>query len=181
MGHTIYIKSYAPLTAHGCTVIVIIYLLKLKVNIILMYMKINLGCGYLNRELDEIGIDNNHDCKPDILWDLNTVPYPVENESVDSIKAIHVLEHIPNIVGVMNECYRILKRGGEMLIRVPLFPTLGSLADPTHVRYFIPSTFDYFTEKGKLTGLKNTFEMGNMVINNLTDDTQEIVCILKKE
>jgi SAM-dependent methyltransferase len=144
-------------------------------------MRINLGCGHLNREEGETGIDNNPDCKPDILWDLNNTPYPIEDDNVDLIKAVHVLEHVVNIVGVMNDCYRILRHGGEMLIRVPLFPTLGSLADPTHVRYFIPKTFDYFTEKGKLTGLKNVFKMKNIVVNNLTDDTQEIVCLLKKE
>jgi SAM-dependent methyltransferase len=140
--------------------------------------RINLGCGFLNRQKGEIGIDNNFACKPQVCGDIQNLPF--KDESIDEIRSIHVLEHIPNIVKTMNECWRVLKPNGQFNIRVPLFPTTGSISDPTHVRFFIIGTFDYFTQNGKLTGLKNVFTMERIAINNLTEDTQEIVCQMRK-
>lgn len=141
-------------------------------------MKLNIGAGYLNREKGEVALDTNFTCKPDVCGDAQYLPF--KNETFDSIAATHVLEHIPNIVKTMNECWRVLKPDGKFNIRVPLFPTIGSISDPSHVRFFIVPTFDYFTVKGKLTGLKNIFKMHNMVINNLNEDTQEISCQIRK-
>lgn len=141
-------------------------------------MRLNIGCGYLNRKEGEIGLDIDTACRPDICGDVQDLPF--KDESFDSIIATHVLEHIPNIVKMVNECWRALKPNGKFNIRVPLFPTIGSIADPSHVRFFIVPTFDYFTVKGKLTGLKNIFKMGNILINDLTDTTQEINCQLIK-
>lgn len=139
---------------------------------------LNQGCGYQNRELGEIGIDTNFACKPDVCGDIQDLPF--KDESFDRITSTHVLEHIPNIVKTMNEAWRVLKPNGKFNIRVPLFPTIGSIADPSHVRYFIPATFDYFCEQWKLTGLKHSFKMEEFSIKNLTDNTQEIVCTMIK-
>jgi ubiquinone/menaquinone biosynthesis C-methylase UbiE len=141
-------------------------------------MRLNLGCGYYNRQKGEIGFDYNIACKPQVCGDAQDLPF--KDESFDEIYSCHVLEHIPNIVKTMNECWRILKKDGYFHIRTPLFPTIGSIADPTHVRFFIPRSFDYFTQQGKLTGLKNVFRMGKMEIRDLTDDTQEISCTMVK-
>ncbi len=132
----------------------------------------------MNREKGEIGLDTDFACKPDVCGDVQNLPF--KDESFDSINAIHVLEHIPNIVKVMNEAWRVLKPDGQFNVRVPLFPTIGSISDPTHVRFFIVPTFDYFTVRGKLTGLKEPFRMQGMAINDLTDTTQEIVCRMRK-
>jgi len=140
--------------------------------------RLNIGCGFLNREKGEIGFDNNFACKPEVCGDVQDLPF--KNESFDEIYSSHCLEHIPDIVKTMNECWRVLKPNGRFNIRVPLFPTTGSISDPTHVRYFIPNTFDYFTQKGKLTGLKNVFKMNGMTIHDLTTDTQEIICQMIK-
>lgn len=140
--------------------------------------KLNLGCGYLNRSKDEVALDINFACKPDVCGDVQDLPF--KDSSFDSIYASHCLEHIPNIVKTMNECWRVLKPNGKFNIRVPLFPTLGSISDPSHVRFFIVPTFDYFTVNGKLTGLKNPFKMEDIFVSNLNEDTQEIVCQMKK-
>lgn len=141
-------------------------------------MKINIGAGFLNRQKDEMALDINFSCKPDICGDAQYLP--LKNESVDEIYACHVLEHIHDIVKAMNEAWRVLKPNGRFNIRVPLFPTVGSIADPSHVRYFIVPTFDYFTQRGKLTGLNYTFKMENIMINDLTEETQEIICQMRK-
>src|SRR4030042_3238886 len=141
-------------------------------------MRLNLGCGHLNRQKGEIGLDYHIACKPDVQGDAQNLPF--KNESFNEIYASHCLEHIPDIVSTVNECWRVLKHDGTFLVRVPLFPTVGSISDPTHVRYFIVPTFDYFTQNGKLTGLKNIFKMDWIRINNLTSDTQEIECRMIK-
>ncbi len=143
-----------------------------------MYLKGNFGCGYQNRGKGEIGLDPNIACKPDVCGDIQNLPF--KDELFDEIYSSHVLEHIPNIVKTLNECWRVLKPNGKFTVRVPLFPTIGSISDPTHVRYFIPATFDYFTHQGKLTGLKNTFKMKEIQILDLTGDTQEIECQMIK-
>lgn len=140
--------------------------------------RLNVGCGFQNREYGEIGLDTNIACKPDVCGDIQDLPF--KDESFDSIYACHVLEHVPNIVKTMNECWRILKKDGRMDIRVPLFPTIGSLADPSHVRYFIPATFDYFCEQWKLTGLRHAFTMKRFEIKDLNENTQEISCTMVK-
>lgn len=141
-------------------------------------MNLNIGAGYLNRTKGEVAFDIDFACKPDVCGDIQDLPF--KDESFDSIYASHCLEHIPNIVRTMNECWRVLKKDGKFNIRVPLFPTIGSISDPSHVRYFILSTFDYFTVKGKLTGLKYPFKMEEMGINDLSGDTQEIICRMTK-
>ena len=136
-------------------------------------MTLNVGAGTLNRGKDEIALDINPDCNPDVLASVEAIPFP--DEHFDDIKAVHVLEHIDNIVKAMDECYRVLKSGGRFHIRVPLFPTTGAIADPTHKRYIVPETFRYFTDKGALSGLKNVWEMGG-----LRTTEQEIYVTLRK-
>lgn len=56
----------------------------------------------------------------DIIHDLrNGIPLP--ESSVDKIYTSHMFEHIPynNLVPFINECYRVLKPGGELSVSVP--------------------------------------------------------------
>lgn len=135
---------------------------------------LNIGCGYLNRNKDEVGIDVDMACKPNVCADAQNLPF--KDGSFAAINAVHVLEHIPNIVKTMNECYRVLQDGGEMTIRVPGFPNVEAVQDPTHIRFFVPETFGYFTRKGALTGLKHTFKQKKLYAQGF-----ELICLLKKE
>lgn len=134
----------------------------------------NIGCGHLGRGEGEIGVDLHIDYRPTVQADCTKLPF--KDGSFSEIRAFHVLEHIPDIVSVMNECYRVLKNNGIMTIRVPEFPEPEALADPTHVRFFVPQMFSYFTKRGALTGLKHTFTQVN-----LSRRDWEMCCVLKKE
>lgn len=79
---------------------------------------INLGCGF-RKEESFINVDGFPACKPDVLWDLNKMPYPWADNSVDQIYAYHIMEHLENWWGAFAECARILKPRGQMEIRVP--------------------------------------------------------------
>ena len=141
-------------------------------------MNLDIGCGYLNREKGAIGLDIDAACKPNVQGDIQDLPF--KDESFDVVNAVHVLEHVPNIVKTFNEVWRVLKPNGEFNVRVPLFPTLGSICDPTHVRFFIPDSFGYFCEKDWLTGLKHTFKMKDIFETELSLNTKEIVCQMIK-
>lgn len=70
---------------------------------------------------------------------------PFEDSSVESMISHHALEHIgEGFIGLMDECYRILKPGAPFRIIVPLFPSTAAVEDPDHKRYFMENTFDSF-------------------------------------
>ena len=50
----------------------------------------------------------------------------------------------------MNDCHRVLKKGGTFEIKVPLFPSKDAIKDPMIVRYFSEDSFDYFDRYSSL-------------------------------
>ncbi len=55
--------------------------------------------------------------KADVYWDGITIP--ISDESIDSILLLEVLEHCPDPKIVINEAFRVLKKGGVILISTP--------------------------------------------------------------
>ncbi|MFX1392094.1 MAG: methyltransferase domain-containing protein [Promethearchaeota archaeon] len=108
-------------------------------------MKLNLGCGYDCRK-GWVNLDREKRDGVDIVHDLNKLPLPFENEKFDYVLCQDVLEHV-NIIPLMNEIHRILKKGGILKIRVPHFTSTLNYEDPTHKNQFSIRTFDYFIEK----------------------------------
>lgn len=53
----------------------------------------------------------------------------------------HVIEHVANLVGLMEEVYRVCKSGAVVEIVVPYYTSRGAFRDPTHVRYITEDTF----------------------------------------
>lgn len=119
-----------------------------------MYKRLIVGCGKFHQKQEG---DITLDIKPfdgvDIVHDLN-VDFPFENDSVESIIALHIVEHLDDLIHFMDECWRILIPGGELYIETPLAGANTELefADPTHKRCYTSYTFhNYFT----LSGIQN--------------------------
>jgi SAM-dependent methyltransferase len=114
---------------------------------------LNLGCG--NRPLKgAINLDiSKHHSYVDVVHDLNNLPWPFEDEQFDKIAALAVLEHLDiDLLQSINECWRILKPGGLLIVKLPLAKNVKSWDDPTHRRPYTLLTLDYFcpsTEYGK--------------------------------
>lgn len=107
-------------------------------------VNLNLGCG--NKPLKNfINIDYYNKNMADKLCDLNK-PLPFGTETVDLIFSDNVFEHIENFVELINECYRILKKGGFLITRVPYFKSKHAFVDPTHLRFFTIQSMDYFVK-----------------------------------
>jgi len=112
---------------------------------------LDLGCGRRKTE-GAIGIDWIKLPGVDIVHNLNSFPYPFENNYFDKIIAKNIIEHLKDTVKAMEELYRILKPGGILYIEVPIFPNECCWKDPTHVKVFVKDTFDFFdptTDLGK--------------------------------
>tara|TARA_Y100000034_G_scaffold72127_1_gene86983 strand:+ start:4876 stop:5346 length:471 start_codon:yes stop_codon:yes gene_type:complete len=122
-------------------------------------MKLNLGSftekfpGYLNVDIDP-GVN------PDICCDIEK-GIPLEDNSVTEIKANMILEHINDIIFVMNELWRIMKPGAILNIVVPHESSAMAWGDPTHKRVFNEESFGYFCSKwhGGIDGRSNHYRI----------------------
>lgn len=110
-------------------------------------VKLHIGCGKDYME-DYVNLDKSKDIKADVYFDLESCAegarLPFDDDTFEEIFAAHTLEHIENILPLMQELYRVAKHECVLLIRVPYGATASAFDDPTHVRYFYPSSFMYF-------------------------------------
>jgi len=64
-------------------------------------------------------VDVNPAIKPDVVHDLNVVPWPFEDNQFKKIICYHVIEHLVDIEPCMHELHRICDPTGEIYIEVP--------------------------------------------------------------
>jgi ubiquinone/menaquinone biosynthesis C-methylase UbiE len=104
---------------------------------------LDLGCGNKKR-LGAVGVDFNSRTDADIVHNLNVFPYPFEDLSFDEIYIDNTLEHLDDVMAVMEELHRICKQGGVVKVIVPYFRSLWACIDPTHKHFFTVNSFAYF-------------------------------------
>lgn len=109
---------------------------------------LDLGCG-ANKTEGAFGIDCLPAAGVDLVHDLNATPWPVESSQFDTVICSHVIEHLNNLVGVMEEIHRVAKPGAQVRILTPHFSSLNSWEDPTHVRHFARRSFDFFDSQNR--------------------------------
>ena len=126
-------------------------------------VKLNLGAGEDRRE-GYINVDWNDLAKPDVKHNLNQFPYPFEDNKFDEIMASHVLEHLDKPFDVMKEFHRILKPGGQLIIKVPHFSRGFTHAE--HAHGFDVSFPLYFNKKFTKPGFFGVeFDLANMELH----------------
>jgi len=82
----------------------------------------------------------------DVVCELNEgFPFLPDN-SVDEIYSHNSLEHIRNLLFLMDEIHRVLKPTGKKVLFVPHFSNPYFYSDPTHHNYFGLYTFYYFSD-----------------------------------
>lgn len=138
-------------------------------------LKLDLACGQRPREGFE-GVDLWAPAQHKV--DLMKFPWPWADDSVSELHSSHFVEHLPardveprdlvddnpqmrdRFVGVdfffafFNECWRILKDKGTMLVIVPALRSNRAFQDPTHRRFIAAETFAYLSaEWRKAQGL----------------------------
>ena len=104
---------------------------------------VDIGCGPLHKAAD-VGIDILPGPAVDIVHDLNQTPWPLDASTFDRILCLDVLEHLRDLMAVMQEIHRIATPGARVDIQVPTGSSRDLYTDPTHIRGFGYHSFDYF-------------------------------------
>ena len=110
-----------------------------------------LGCGNdRNKKITFDGVDStwknlttldiDPSTKPDIVHDLNVLPYPFADNSFDEIHAYEVLEHCGRqgdwkfFLDQFAEFWRILRPNGYLIATCPMWDGPWAWSDPGHTR-----------------------------------------------
>ncbi len=96
---------------------------------------LDVGCGS-SKLPGAVGLDISADTAADIVHDLDSVPYPIEDGSFDQILLQDVLEHVAEPIRVFEELHRIARPGARIQLRTPHFSSVLAYGDPTHRHYF---------------------------------------------
>jgi SAM-dependent methyltransferase len=104
---------------------------------------LDVGCG-INKYPGSIGIDINSATAADVLCDLDRFPYPFASHSFDQLRAIHVIEHLSDVIRAMEEFHRLVRPGGRIRIETPHYTDFSSFCDPTHKQHLNSFSFRYF-------------------------------------
>lgn len=98
-------------------------------------------------------LDMFPDHKPDVVHNLDVLPYPFADEEFDEIHAYEVLEHCGRqgdfrfFFDQFSEFYRILKPGGYFAASVPLWDQQWAWADPGHTRIIAPYSLMFLEQE----------------------------------
>ncbi len=106
---------------------------------------LDVGCG-IHKQPGAIGIDRNPASRADVLADLDRFPYPFADSSFDRLTAIHVIEHVNDVIRTMEEFHRLVRAGGTVRIETPHYTDFSSFCDPTHKSHLNSFSFRYFGE-----------------------------------
>jgi glycosyltransferase involved in cell wall biosynthesis len=111
-------------------------------------IRLNVGCG---RSIQPGWVNLDSVALPgvDIVCDLETVrasPIALPAGSVERFLLSHVIEHIRDSLGLMQELWRLAAPGAVAEIRVPHGGSDDAWEDPTHVRAYFINSFGYFSQ-----------------------------------
>jgi len=113
-------------------------------------LRLNLGCG--SHRLDGfVNVDIFAGCQPDLIADLESFPWPIEDNVAEAIVLHHVLEHLGQqtsvFLNVMQELYRVARDGCIISITVPHPNHADFRTDPSHVRAITAETLGMFSRE----------------------------------
>jgi ubiquinone/menaquinone biosynthesis C-methylase UbiE len=110
-------------------------------------MKINIGAGDTKLE-GYVTLDYDALTNPDYQLDIEKDRFPFEDNTVETVVAHHILEHLgEGYFHCLQEIYRVCKHGAIVDIRVPHPRHDSFLADPTHRRPITIIGMQLFSKK----------------------------------
>ncbi len=114
-------------------------------------MKLNFGCGLDKRE-GYVNVDEMPSVNPDMVYNLEELPLPWEDNTVDEILMIHFLEHLDlaesdNWFMWWGDIHRILKPGGQVVVIFPRWNSEDAFGDPGHKMILTHQRFLFLSKK----------------------------------
>ena len=109
---------------------------------------LDLGAGDLKRK-DFVSMDKRPLPGIDIVHDLEVLPYPLEDESVITMVASNIVEHLKPwlMIDIFNEWWRIAKPNCQLAISMPYGVSSYWQQDPTHCNVCNEVTWQYFDKR----------------------------------
>jgi len=136
-------------------------------------IKLNIGCGTDYRE-GWTNIDKGN-VRCDIAHDIEVLPWPFEDSSIDEILMQHILEHVSreNFVLVVREMYRVCKSHAIIRIISPYAGSDNFWTDPTHKMPLTTRTFDYFDPSKGLHKNGKAYDWDDIKLSVLVGELKE--------
>lgn len=108
---------------------------------------LDVGCGP-KKYPGSIGIDMNPNTAADVLCHLDRGALPFRDNAFDEVRAVHLIEHVENVIRTMEEFHRVTRPGGIIFIVTPHYTDFSSFCDPTHRWHLNSFSFWYFYPEG---------------------------------
>lgn len=110
--------------------------------------RLNVGCG---RNILENWLNLDSAALPgvDLVADLEKLRetrIELPDDSVSEFLLSHVIEHVYDSLGLMQELWRVAMPGAVAVIRVPHGGNDDAWEDPTHVRAYFAKSFGFFSQ-----------------------------------
>jgi hypothetical protein len=122
-------------------------------------VQIDIGCGTAVRP-GFTGVDIVPLPGVEIVRDVARHGLPFSDSSIARVYTAHFLEHVSDLIFVMNEIHRVCCHDAIVEIVVPTLLGPFAAADPTHARLFNARTFSYFEAGGEpYAGITKGFEI----------------------
>ena len=108
-------------------------------------IRLDIGCGG-NKQPGFVGMDRRPLPGVDIVHDLEVFPWPVPDGCCLLVMGSHIVEHIKPwlMIPWMDEIWRVMRDGGELLLSTPYAGSPGYWQDPTHCNGCNEATWQYF-------------------------------------
>src|SRR5947209_132314 len=97
---------------------------------------LDLGCGQRKASPTHVGIDVRDYPGVDIVGDAHAVLGRVRSGTVAGIRSSHLLEHVGDWLGLLEEIARVLRPHGVAQLTMPHFSNPYYYSDPTHLHPF---------------------------------------------
>lgn len=142
---------------------------------------LNLGCGErADHTPGWVNVDIRALHGVDVVHDLNDFPWPFDDEEFDNCNAEDIIEHLDDIVAVMDEIWRVLVPGGQVWIRTCHYQSVNAYSDVTHKHVFSEYAFDYLDPSLPFGEKYDYYTDRKFRIVQAERDGEEMVLLLEK-
>lgn len=107
-------------------------------------ISVDLGCGAVKPE-GFIGADRYPLRGVDVILDLEA-PLPFATDCIDFLVASHSLEHVANLIGLLQEIYRVCRDHARLYIVAPYASQGLNIANPYHRQVFNEHTPRFWSD-----------------------------------